>query len=132
VSALRRVQNGRLRREGRDVQIILFGAGMFCIQDEARERLRLYGRNELPPPASTSMLTLIIKQFAEPLVLILLGAAVISFLLALFEDSEHRVTAFVEPIVILLILIANATVGVIQETNAEKAIEVRASARGAG
>ncbi len=99
---------------------------MCVFQDEARERLRLYGRNELPPPAPTSMLTLIMKQFAEPLVMILLGAAVISFLLALLEDSEHRVTAFVEPMVILLILIANATVGVIQETNAEKAIEVRA------
>lgn len=40
---------------------------------------------------------------------ILLGAAVVSFVLAYVEDSGEGMTAFVEPIVILLILIINGT-----------------------
>ncbi|KAL8092280.1 calcium-transporting ATPase 1, endoplasmic reticulum-type-like [Apium graveolens] len=94
--------------------------------EEVEKRRNLFGWNELEKHEGQSIFRLILDQFNDTLVRILLVAAVVSFVLAWYdgdEGGEMEITAFVEPLVIFLILIVNAIVGVWQESNAEKALE---------
>ena len=91
--------------------------------EEAARRLEKYGPNELKKAQPPSIFALILEQFDDTLVKILLLAALVSFALVFFEEGELGIGAFVEPGVILLILILNAVVGVWQEANAENALE---------
>ena len=52
--------------------------------------------------------------------MILIGAAVVSFIIACIERNSKE---FFEPILIILIVILNAVMGIIQESKAEKALD---------
>ncbi|UKZ77862.1 hypothetical protein TrVFT333_005588 [Trichoderma virens FT-333] len=89
--------------------------------NQVTELRNKHGRNAIPEEPPTPLWELILEQFKDQLVIILLGSAAVSFVLALFEE-EGGWSAFVDPAVILTILILNAVVGVSQESSAEKAI----------
>jgi Ca2+-transporting ATPase len=81
--------------------------------DEAQARLEQYGTNELKCKKKNIPVVVFLKQFLSPLIYILFAAAIISVL------TQHYLDAWV----ILGILLANATIGFIQETRAERAME---------
>lgn len=77
---------------------------------EVELRLSKYGPNELPDDPPEPLWKLILAQFDDLLVKMLLAAAAVSTLLAFTESSENFAHALVEPFVILLILVLNAIV----------------------
>lgn len=91
--------------------------------EKLRER---YGWNELEKEKGKPLWHLVLEQFDDMLVKILIVAAFISLIIACLhghESGESGFEAYVEPFVIVLILVLNAFVGVWQESNAEKALE---------
>ena len=92
-------------------------------EKEANQALQYYGPNELEKEKPTPMWKLVLEQFDDYLIKILLASAAFSFFLAIFQNNGEGITAFVEPFVILLILIINAVIGVWQENNAANALK---------
>ena len=93
---------------------------------QVKQQLGEYGANQLLEPEKKSLWELVAEQFDDLLVRILLLSAFVSFLLAYFnsDQKEEGLSAYIEPLVILMILVLNACVGVWQESNAEKALDV--------
>jgi len=82
-------------------------------KNEVDLRLEKYGSNDLREEDKKSFFSKIVAQFSDFLILILIGAAIISFAVGESKDA----------IVIIAIVMVNAFLGIYQEGRAEKALD---------
>lgn len=80
--------------------------------DEASARLEKYGPNELSAAAAKNPLSILLDQFKDFMIGVLLAAAIISGLIGDVKDT----------IAIVVIVFLNAAIGFVQEYRAEKAM----------
>ncbi|MCC6552849.1 MAG: cation-translocating P-type ATPase [Polyangiaceae bacterium] len=98
-------------------------------EEEAARRLAEHGKNRLPDAPKKSAILQILEQFANPLVLTLLAAAVIAVVVGFTAKAGHGaeeasiLERFGDAIAILLIVVLNAFLGYYQERRAEAALE---------
>lgn len=78
--------------------------------DEANKRLEEYGKNELPQKKKESLLVLFFSQFKDSIIIVMLVAAIFSFIVGEPVDA----------IVIIFIILLDAVMGTFQEWNANK------------
>ncbi len=86
--------------------------------EEALKRLCDNGPNKLAEGKKTPLIVRFFEQMKDPMILILLAAALVSGITAVIEGES-----FADVIIILTVVILNAVLGVVQESKAEKAIE---------
>ncbi len=92
---------------------------------EVLKRQESSGKNKLREAKKDSFFKRFFKQLADPMIIILLVAAVISAATSIYEGL-HAGEGFVFPsesLIILIVVLLNSTLGVIQESKAEKAVE---------
>ena len=87
---------------------------------QVAERQQQYGANKLNEKKKKTFLQRFLAQFKDAMILILIAAAIISFVVACVEGEPKE---FFEPVLILLIVFINAFMGVMQESKAEKALD---------
>ena len=85
---------------------------------EAQSRLEKNGKNKLVEPKRDSLIKKFFAEFADPMIIVLLVAAVLSAITAVYEGES-----LADVFIILFVVVLNATLGVIQESKAEKAID---------
>ncbi len=86
--------------------------------EEAAARLEAHGPNKLAEGKQVTLLQRFLKELADPMILVLIAAAMISGVSAAYAGE-----GFADVIIILAVVIINAVLGVAQERKAEQAIQ---------
>jgi Ca2+-transporting ATPase len=87
--------------------------------EEAEQRLSVNGKNKLVEKKRRSVLLTFLLQLHDPMIYILIAAAIISAVVTIIEGHND----WADVIIILAVVFLNATIGTIQEVKAENALE---------
>ncbi|QJG66292.1 cation-transporting P-type ATPase [Mycoplasma phocoeninasale] len=100
---------------------------------EAISRQEIFGKNELAAPKKINPFIAYLAQFKDILVIILLLASLLSYILAIVdgvrgnwnwsENNNRLLVQFIEPSIILLVVLTNSAVGAVQEIKSAQAID---------
>ncbi|MBP3636934.1 MAG: HAD-IC family P-type ATPase, partial [Clostridia bacterium] len=85
---------------------------------EATARLEKHGPNKLAEGKKTTLMQRFLSQLADPMIIVLLVAAALSAVTAIYSGE-----GLTDVFIILAVVILNAVMGVVQESKAEEAIE---------
>ncbi len=85
---------------------------------EAEARLAVDGKNRLAEGKKVTLFQRLISQIADPMVLVLIGAAIVSGITSAIEHESPT-----DVFIILAVVVINTVLGVVQESKAEKAID---------
>ena len=86
--------------------------------EQVEEKRSVYGTNEIVSKNKKSIAKMILEQFQDFMIIVLIIAAIISGVLGQMNGE-----GFTDSIIILVIVILNAVIGVIQELKAQKSLE---------
>ncbi len=94
--------------------------------EEAGIRLEKNGKNKLAEGKKTPWWMKFLKQLADPMIIILMIAAVVATTLEVvtaWRENDMGFHCFRDGIIILVVVLLNAILGVVQESKAESALE---------
>lgn len=98
--------------------------------EEVKKRQEIFGKNELAIKKKKNPFLIYLSQFKDLLVIILLCATLLSYIMSIIQSfqlkwkySTELLISFIEPSIILFVVLTNSLIGAIQEIKSEQAIE---------